>query len=282
MSTSCPNCGADLYKQGYSDYSFALWRCKKCNQMLANVAADLGDHNFPGRIWYCSSCHEMLSRRENFHDSCGYCYCSICGSKNVISKRTVNAQSEKVRYLIDDSVRNQYLGSNISNYSEQSENGGTVGIIKCIQCHAILNTQNAFNSKRIFWFCENCGAENRLKSGIKEISAGEKVRKTGTTSKRDDVVRGNSEMKNTSYVERKHSELYTTNGGLSGKSRTVALLLCLFLGIFGIHNFYLGKYIKGTIYLLTCGLFGIGWFIDLMLIVCGKATDWNGLKLSAW
>lgn len=36
-----------------------------------------------------------------------------------------------------------------------------------------------------------------------------------------------------------------------------------FLGIFGVHRFYMGKFISGIIYLLSGGLFGIGLLYDL-------------------
>jgi len=39
-------------------------------------------------------------------------------------------------------------------------------------------------------------------------------------------------------------------------------ILLTFLGLFGIHRFYMGKVGTGIIYLLTGGLFGIGWIYD--------------------
>jgi TM2 domain-containing membrane protein YozV len=42
----------------------------------------------------------------------------------------------------------------------------------------------------------------------------------------------------------------------------VAWLLLTFLGVFGIHRFYMGKWLSGLIYLLTGGLFLIGIIYD--------------------
>ncbi len=52
--------------------------------------------------------------------------------------------------------------------------------------------------------------------------------------------------------------------------------LCYFLGILGAHRFYVGKNISGTIYLFTYGLFGIGVFIDFIMLILGKFTDKSG------
>ena len=42
----------------------------------------------------------------------------------------------------------------------------------------------------------------------------------------------------------------------------VAWILLTFLGVFGIHRFYMGKWFTGILYLLTGGLFLIGYIYD--------------------
>jgi len=46
-----------------------------------------------------------------------------------------------------------------------------------------------------------------------------------------------------------------TEATMTGKSRTVAVLLALFLGGMGAHKFYLGKVGAGLLYLLFCWTF---------------------------
>lgn len=47
---------------------------------------------------------------------------------------------------------------------------------------------------------------------------------------------------------------------------TVAWILLTFLGFFGIHRFYMGKILTGILWLLTAGLFGIGWLYDFFTL----------------
>lgn len=47
------------------------------------------------------------------------------------------------------------------------------------------------------------------------------------------------------------------------KSYTVAWGLLTFFGVLGVHRFYLGKWFSGLIYLLTGGVFLVGYVYDL-------------------
>lgn len=72
------------------------------------------------------------------------------------------------------------------------------------------------------------------------------------------------------------------NTGL--KSKMAAGLLGIFLGGWGIHNFYLGYTTKGIIQIIltvcSCGLGSLWGFIEGILILCGSInTDANGNPL---
>ena len=51
------------------------------------------------------------------------------------------------------------------------------------------------------------------------------------------------------------------------KNKWIAFLLCLFLGVLGIHKFYEGRILFGILYLCTGGIFGIGVVIDLIILL---------------
>lgn len=65
-------------------------------------------------------------------------------------------------------------------------------------------------------------------------------------------------------------------------SQTVAFVLCLLVGVFGIHRFYLGHIGMGILYLLTAGLCGIGWLVDIIMICTGDLKPRNGDYLEKW
>lgn len=80
---------------------------------------------------------------------------------------------------------------------------------------------------------------------------------------------------------------YTTSGGrqasvpaaqrpTSPKSKAVVLPLCIFLGVLGVHRYYVGKIGTGVIWTLTAGFFGIGWIVDIFTVALGGFYDVNG------
>ena len=74
------------------------------------------------------------------------------------------------------------------------------------------------------------------------------------------------------------------NGHTSYKSKMAAGLLGIFVGSFGIHNFYLGfngkAVIQSVLTLFTCGLGGIWGFMEGILILAGVINrDADGILL---
>ncbi len=59
-------------------------------------------------------------------------------------------------------------------------------------------------------------------------------------------------------------------------SKIAAILVTFFLGGLGIHRFLAGKVGTGIIWLITGGVFGIGWLVDLIMVCTGKFTKKDG------
>jgi len=65
----------------------------------------------------------------------------------------------------------------------------------------------------------------------------------------------------------------------SDKSKWMAFWLCLFGGLFGFHNFYVGRIGRGILFIFTLGFVGIGWMVDLFKILFGSFEDNVGAPL---
>ena len=62
----------------------------------------------------------------------------------------------------------------------------------------------------------------------------------------------------------------------STKGFVPTLLLCVLLGGFGAHRFYVGKIGTAILMIFTLGGLGIWTLIDLIMIVTSKFTDKDG------
>lgn len=69
---------------------------------------------------------------------------------------------------------------------------------------------------------------------------------------------------------------------VSPYSRLAASLLCGFLGVLGIHRFYVRKIGTGIVFILTGGGLGIWWIVDLVLLLTGKFRDKDERLLLNW
>ena len=107
-------------------------------------------------------------------------------------------------------------------------------------------------------FCKHCGSTIH-KDAIICTSCGRQVEEMKNEGTQPNIVINNS-----------NNNVNTNNiGGFTGKAKNkwVSIILCLCLGFVGGHKFYEGKIGMGIVYLFTCGIFGIGVLIDLIVLL---------------
>ncbi|MDE6385518.1 MAG: TM2 domain-containing protein [Eubacterium sp.] len=109
-------------------------------------------------------------------------------------------------------------------------------------------------------FCKYCGSKIP-EDAIVCTACGRQVEeiKQNTAAQPNIIISNNNVNTNTNTV---------VAGMGRQKNKWVAFCLCFFLGYLGAHKFYEGKAGLGILYILTCGLCGIGVLIDLITILC--------------
>ncbi len=65
----------------------------------------------------------------------------------------------------------------------------------------------------------------------------------------------------------------------SNRGKWPTFFICMILGSLGAHRFYTGKYFTGFLWLITFGVFGMGWLADLLLLLMGGFRDSQGRRL---
>lgn len=112
-------------------------------------------------------------------------------------------------------------------------------------------------------FCKHCGA-TIPEDAVICTSCGRQVEEIKQANSAQPSIVINNENTNTN-VNKNVNNVGAGRG--KAKNKWVAFFLCLFLGCFGAHKFYEGKILLGIVYLFTVGLFGIGWIIDVFVIL---------------
>lgn len=106
-------------------------------------------------------------------------------------------------------------------------------------------------------FCKHCGGKIP-EAAVVCTHCGCQVEEMKHTEQPSVVINNSNSSVNTNTNTNVNGGVY----GMRTRNKWVAFFLCLFLGFLGAHKFYEGKGGTGILYLFTCGLFGIGWFID--------------------
>lgn len=137
-------------------------------------------------------------------------------------------------------------------------------VTKCPLCGAVMSE----------FGCDYCGYR-KTKAELKEnisINFSKQERKNKQISKI---------LNKSKQVDLFNKKIVLSNKNIgtmySDKNKKITLLLCLFLGGFGAHHFYAGNFLKGIIYFGTGGIFGIGWILDIILIITGNFKDGKGM-----
>jgi hypothetical protein len=68
----------------------------------------------------------------------------------------------------------------------------------------------------------------------------------------------------------------------SDKSRGIAFILALVLGVFGAHRFYVGKTGTGLLMLVSVGGLGIWYLYDVIMVASGSFRDSEGRRVVRW
>ena len=66
---------------------------------------------------------------------------------------------------------------------------------------------------------------------------------------------------------------------MNNKSKSTTFLLCFFLGVLGVHRFYLNKVLSGILMLVTGGGLTLWWLIDIYLVATDRMQDKEGQDL---
>lgn len=126
------------------------------------------------------------------------------------------------------------------------------------------NQQNATENANstAMKFCKHCGKQIAAKAIICPL-CGCQIEALKGAESTPNIVINNSNMN--SNV---NTNMISAAALKKPKNKWLAFALCVFLGYFGAHKFYEGKAGMGILYLFTFGLFGIGWFIDSLVLLC--------------
>ncbi|MBO5145320.1 MAG: NINE protein [Lachnospiraceae bacterium] len=133
----------------------------------------------------------------------------------------------------------------------------------CPHCGAPVQTKKycKFCGAQIDSSCIACTVCGKPVDNLKSANANNAVNNTSNNPTTPNIAINS--LSNASPVA--SATIVTPVNHGAPKNKWVSFFLCLFT-VCG-HKFYEGKIGMGILYLCTCGLFGIGWIIDLIALL---------------
>ncbi len=168
-----------------------------------------------------------------------------------------------------------------------------MAMIKCPECGAEISNKASscphcgisFGKRK---FCKHCG-ELIDEDCVVCPKCGKQVEELkGKSDDRNIIINNNNNNSSSSSASAAAAAVAAASGSrtsyaprVSSKSWLVTLLLCLFLGVFGIHRFYVGKIGTGILMILLCttGISEVWCIIDFICILLKRFKDKQGLPI---
>lgn len=112
-------------------------------------------------------------------------------------------------------------------------------------------------------FCPHCG--DRIDADC--IICPHCGKQAGEMPQDKQITIVNNNNNNSSASADAAAAAFASMAGVRCCNKWVAFFLCLFLGFLGAHKFYEHRIVWGIVYLFTFGLFGIGWIVDIIILL---------------
>ncbi|MBR6243028.1 MAG: TM2 domain-containing protein [Ruminococcus sp.] len=206
----------------------------------------------------CTYCGQQVKdinpARTGVLDPSPMVFCRYCGNKMPENAPVCTACGRKVDNF--SSNQNNMIPAERTIYCQGCGNAMPESSNTCSACgRPVIHYGN--NSGRTI-FCQHCG--NQMPDdAVICTSCGRELRPYSSRSYGMPQVIINNQNISNDYMN--------NAAGSKPKRKWTAFTLCLLFGYTGVHKFYEEKTALGVLYLLTFGLFGIGWLADCVMLL---------------